>query len=347
MSVRAAILGASGYGGGELFRLLANHPKVTEVLGASRKNAGKPVESVHPNLRGIITSNFVEKIDWGWLADAEEQVLFAAMPHGELAGQYEALSTYWPKNLIVIDLSADFRIACPKLFQQHYKEPHPCPDRLKDWVYGFPESNAAEIRGATRIANPGCFASALQLALLPLMKTEEIEYVAASGVTGSSGSGMNASETTHHPTRANDFRAYKVLAHQHMAEVFQLLSNSGRESLQISFVPHSAPMVRGILITAQFLLPSPSTAEVLAKAIHETYDGTPFVRIVDGSPRVAAVAGSNFADIGFAVNGEQAAVLVAIDNLGKGMTGQAVQNMNLALGFEETEGLWFAGGFPY
>ena len=347
MSVRAAILGASGYGGGELFRLLTAHPAIDEVVGASRKNASKPVASVHPNLAGIVASNFVEKIDWGWLAESDKQVLFAAMPHGELAAQYESLSTYWPKNLVVIDLSADFRIACSERYEEHYKSPHPCPDRLKDWVYGFPEMNAAHIRNSQRIANPGCFASALQLALLPLLKLKGIEFVAASGVTGSSGSGMNPSETTHHPTRANDFRAYKMLAHQHMAEVLQLLSNSERDSLQVSFVPHSAPMVRGILLTAQFLLPANNSVNHLEKAIREAYDSALFVRIVDGSPRVAAVAGSNFADIGFAVNGRQAAVLVAIDNLGKGMAGQAVQNMNLALGFKETEGLWTAGGYPY
>jgi len=347
VSVRAAILGASGYGGGELFRLLSAHPAVDEVVGASRKNAGKPVSSIHPNLSGIVASTFVEKIDWGWLADSEKHVLFAAMPHGELAEQYETLSTYWPKNLVVIDLSADFRIACPEQYEEHYKSQHPCPDRLKDWVYGFPEMNAADIRNAKRIANPGCFASALQLALHPLLKLEGIEFIAASGATGSSGSGMNPSETTHHPTRANDFRAYKMLAHQHMVEVRQLLTRSGRESLEVSFVPHSAPMVRGILVTAQFLLPSKISATHLEKAIRATYESAPFVRIVEGSPRVAAVVGSNFADIGFAVNGRQAAVLVAIDNLGKGMAGQAVQNMNLALGFEETEGLWFAGGFPY
>src|SRR5688572_10261436 len=186
MSVRAAILGASGYGGGELFRLLSAHPKVFETLGASRKNAGRPISSVHPNLNGIVKSDFVEKIDWAWLADSDKQVLFAAMPHGELAEQYETLSTYWPKNLVVIDLSADFRIGCAELYREHYERPHPCPDRLNDWTYGFPESNSSKIKSSHRIANPGCFASALQLALLPLLRIQGIEYIAASGATGSS-----------------------------------------------------------------------------------------------------------------------------------------------------------------
>lgn len=347
MKVRAAILGASGYGGGELLRLLAAHPSVSEVIGASRSNAGKPVASVHPNLRGIVDSNFVEKIDWDWLAEENNSVLFCAMPHGEFAQQYEALSSHWNENLTVIDLSADFRISCASIYKAHYKGAHPCPDRLKEWTYGFPELNRSEIAGAKRISSPGCFATALQLALLPILRIQGIDYVAASGATGSSGSGMSPSETTHHPTRSNDFRAYKILAHQHMAEVEQLLSNSGRESLEVSFVPHSAPIVRGILVTAQFILPPGTPASRLDEAVHQTYMDSRFVRIVEGSPRVAAVAGSNFADIGFAVKDRQAAILVAIDNLGKGMAGQAVQNMNLALGLEETEGLWHAGGFPY
>lgn len=326
MSIRAAILGASGYGGGELFRLLAGHPKVDEVIGASRSNAGKPITAIHPNLRGIIKDDFVDKIDWHWLAKSETPVLFCAMPHGELAGQYQSLSKDWPPNLLVIDLSADFRMAG------------------KDWVYGLPEWNKAQIVGAKRIANPGCFASALQLALLPFAKIAGVEYVAASGATGSSGSGMTPSETTHHPTRANDFRAYKMLSHQHMDEVAQMLRTLGRAELEVSFVPHSAPLVRGILVTAQALLPSGSD---LNKMIASIFEGCPFVRLVDGSPRVAAVVGSNFADIGWATNGRQAAMMVAMDNLGKGMAGQAVQNMNLALGFGETEGLWHAGGFPY
>lgn len=337
-------MGASGYGGGELIRLLSGHPSVEAVAGASRRNAGKPVHSVHPNLRRLVNSTFVEHIDWDWLEAGETPVLFSAMPHGELAKQVGELSPRWSPRLTVIDLSADFRLGCPELYKRYYGEIHPHPEALAEWTYGLCEWKADEIRGATRIANPGCFASALELGLFPLLTTSEIEFVAASGVTGSSGSGMAPSDTTHHPTRSNDFRAYKVLAHQHLGEVEQLLATHGRQDLEVSFVPHSAPMVRGILVTLQFRVPeSLSVRQLFEKA----YAGRPFVRLLEGSPRVAAVAGSNFVDIGIVQRGRQAAVLVALDNLLKGMSGQAVQNMNLALGRPETEGLWFSGGFPY
>jgi LysW-gamma-L-alpha-aminoadipyl-6-phosphate/LysW-L-glutamyl-5-phosphate reductase len=352
VSLRVGILGASGYGGGELLRILSAHPQVGEIAAMSRRNAGKPVATVHPNLRGIVDQPFVEKVAWSWLAEAETPVLFSAIPHGELAVRYEGFSEEWERvglaeRLTVVDLSADFRIRSPQLYEEHYKAPHPCADRLAEWTYGFPERNAGQLAGAKRIANPGCFASALQLGLLPILRLQGIEFVAASGATGSSGSGMEPSATTHHPMRSNDFRAYKMLAHQHMAEARQLLHEADRPDLELSFVPHSAPIVRGILATLQFLGRSAWKTNELEAACREAFAGAAFVRLVEGSPRVAAVAGSNFADVGWASNGRQGAILVALDNLGKGMAGQAVQNMNLALGFDESDGLRFAGGFPY
>lgn len=342
-------MGASGYGGGELWRLLSGHPKVEAISGASRRFAGKPVHSVHPNLRGLVDAPFVERIDWNWLAEAKHPVLFGAMPHGELAKRYRELIEQWKSagiedRLVVIDLSSDFRIGDPALYQTHYREPHPCPEFLSEWTYGFAERNAFALKGAARIANPGCFAMALQLGLWPLERLSVEGFVAASGATGSSGSGMTPSETTHHPTRSNDFRAYKVLEHQHLAEVRQLLGEIGKSEVDVAFVPHSAPMVRGILTTLQFRLAAEADA---AASYRETYAGARFVRLVDGSPRVASVAGSNFADIGVVQKGRQVAVMVALDNLLKGMAGMAVQNMNLALGLDEAAGLWFAGGYPY
>lgn len=352
MNLRAAILGASGYGGGELMRLLGGHPRVDEVVGASRRFFGKPVASVHPNLRGVNKNEFVQAIDWTWLSDCKHPVLFCAMPHGELARQYGRLSKDWDKlalreRLTVIDLSSDFRITDPDRYEKHYGEPHPCVDSLTDWDYGLCEYVPVRLAGSKRIANPGCFASALQLGLLPLAGMKDIEFVAASGATGSSGSGMNPSETTHHPARSNDFRAYKILNHQHMAEVEQLLETVGWGQMHVSFVPHSAPIVRGILATLQFQMPPGMYAEDLRKLFLKSFGEAKFVRLVEGSPRVAAVVGSNFADIGITVHEGYGAVLVALDNLLKGMAGQAVQNMNLSLGLPEEEGLWFAGGYPY
>jgi N-acetyl-gamma-glutamyl-phosphate reductase len=344
--IRALVLGASGYGGGELLRLLSAHPEVAGVKGVSRQKAGQPFHAAHPNLRGLLTGAFDGAPDWAWLAEADQPVDFAAMPHGELAKQLASLEAAWKTGglngrVTLIDLSGDFRLQDPAAFARFYSHTHPCPERLKDFVYGLSEEAEGKLKDARRIANPGCFATALELALLPLAGLD-LDWIAVSASTGSSGSGMLPSETAHHPTRANDFRAYKMLAHQHEGEVRQLMDGIGLKA-ELSFVPHSAPLVRGIFATLQFRL----AEDVDLRARFESaYVDAPFVRIVEGSPRLAAVVGSNFADLGITQKGRQAAVMVALDNLLKGMAGQAVQNMNLALGLPERSGLWFAGPFP-
>jgi N-acetyl-gamma-glutamyl-phosphate reductase len=344
--IRALILGASGYGGGELLRLLSGHPEVEGVKGVSRQKAGQPFHAVHPNLRGLLSGHFEGAADWAWLAAAERPVVFAAMPHGELAKQLPSLESAWKAGglngrLTLIDLSGDFRLKDPTAFAQRYSHTHPCPERLQDFVYGLSEHAKGALPGATRIANPGCFATALELALLPLAGLD-LDWIAVSASTGSSGSGMAPSDTTHHPTRAHDFRAYKMLGHQHEGEVRQLMDGLGMTA-ELSFVPHSAPVVRGIFATLQFRVPE---GLELRKRYEAAYAEAPFVRLVEGSPRLAAVVGSNFVDLGITQKGRQAVVMVALDNLLKGMAGQAVQNMNLALGLGEKAGLWFAGGFP-
>lgn len=329
-AVDALILGASGYGGGELLRWLSNHPAVKTLRGTARSHAGKPFHAQHPNLRGLVEGTFEAAPDWAALAQSEAPVLFAALPHGEFAKQWPAYEVEWarlglPDRLTIIDLSADFRL-----------DPA--------WVYGLVDWRPERMRGARRIANPGCFATALQLALLPLAQWQP-GFVAVTAATGSSGSGAAPSDTTHHPTRAHDFRAYKVLGHQHEAEVLSTLAAAGWEA-PLSFVPQSAPMVRGIFATAQFPLPSGVDEAALWAHYAAFYRDCFFVRMVEGSPRVAATTGSAFADIGVAARHGHAAVMVALDNLGKGMAAQAVQNLNLALGLPEWTGLKAAGGWP-
>jgi N-acetyl-gamma-glutamyl-phosphate reductase len=336
--IRALILGASGYGGGELLRWLAMHPSVEGIRGTSRRHAGQPFGAVHPNLTKLINGEFDAEPDWAWLHDCEYPVVFAAMPHGEFAPMYAS----WPDGFLgeatVIDLSADFRIADPDLYADHYKKPHPCPELLSQWNYGL--ADVSPPVDSRRIANPGCFATALQIGLLPLVG-QDVDFVAISGVTGSSGSGMNPGEGTHHPTRAHDFRAYKPLAHQHMAEVEQFLVERDMP-LEVAFVPHSAPLVRGISITIQFRRPPGWSVESIA----ELYEDCPFVRVRPELPRLLPTIGSNFVDIGAVTQGNLAAIGVSLDNLAKGMASQAVQNMNLAIGLQETTGLWSAGGYP-
>ncbi len=345
------ILGASGYGGGELLRLLAGHPRLRSVVGASRQHVGKDIGTVHPNLRGLVRGAFVESPDWALLAASDCPVLFAAMPHGEFARQLPRLELEWhaaglSERLTVIDLSGDFRLADGAGFTQSYGGEHPCVERLGSFVYGLSEWRRPQIAGARRIANPGCFATALQLALLPLadLGASRPTWVAVSAITGSSGSGASASDTTHHPTRANDFRAYKMLGHQHEGEVRRTLAEEGA-AIEFAFVPHSAPLVRGIFATLSFRAPELSRA-ALREAYLARYDSARFVRLVDGTPRVAAVVGSNFADIAVEAKAGNACVMIAIDNLVKGMAGQAVQNLNIACGWPEDLGLAIAGAFP-
>ncbi|HJV90568.1 MAG TPA: N-acetyl-gamma-glutamyl-phosphate reductase [Holophagaceae bacterium] len=347
--IHALVLGASGYGGGELLRLLAGHPDVAELRGVSRNHAGQPFHAAHPNLRGLLQGSFDGTPDWAWLAQADQPVCFAAMPHGELAKQLPALESAWAEaglteRLTLIDLSGDFRLGDGEAFQKHYGQAHPNPHLLGTFAYGLADAFPEAVKGQRRIANPGCFATALQLGLRPLAGLG-VKHVSAFAITGSSGSGMAPSETTHHPTRATDFRAYKALAHQHQGEVEQLCAQLGMDTA-VAFIPHSAPIVRGIFATLQFQLPEGVDGAQLRQRLQEAYVSRPFVRLVEGSPKVAAATGSNFVDLGCTVEGQEAALFVVLDNLLKGMAGQAVQNMNLALSLSEKAGLWFAGGYP-
>ena len=329
-SVDVLILGASGYGGGELLRWLSGHPAVNALRGTAHSHAGKPFHARHPNLRGLVGGTFEAAPNWAALAQSEAPVLFAALPHGEFAKQWPDYQAEWDRlgltdRLTVIDLSADFRL-----------DPA--------WVYGLVDWKPERMQGARRIANSGCFATALQLALLPLAEWKPA-FIAATAATGSSGSGAAPSDTTHHPTRADDFRAYKMLGHQHEAEVLRTLASAGWE-VPLSFVPQSAPMVRGIFATLQFPLPPGQDAASLWAHYEAFYEDRFFVRMVDGSPRVTATTGSAFADIGVAARHGHAAVMVALDNLGKGMAAQAVQNLNLAFGLPEWTGLKTAATYP-
>ncbi len=328
--MKAIILGASGYGGGELFRWLLQHPKIESIEGTSRSNAGKTISSVHPNLLGIAEGDFLESIDWTKYVHEEKLIVFACMPHGEFKDQYYLLENEWGKlglseRILLIDLSDDFRV------DSHF-------------VYGLSEINKDQIKGSRRISNPGCFATALQLGILPLAPYRP-EHIFISAITGSSGSGYSASSTTHHPTRSNDFRAYKMLSHQHEAEILNSCSQKDWNPI-LSFVPQSSSLVRGIFATIQLTQNESMKASDIPMVFKDFYRNTFFVRWVNGTPRVLSTVGSNFADVHVMVQNDKVLVMVALDNLGKGMASQAIQNMNLALGFPEWTGLRQAGPYP-
>ncbi len=345
-----AILGASGFGGGELLRLLAAHPHVEHVQALANTQAGRTIASVHPHLRGAYPGNFQRELQKPGL-----DVLFAALPHGEFCKRWPELRQALDAKTHVIDLSGDFRLRSANAFKLAYGGVHPCPEFLSEFNYGLPEfkSTVQQANGAQRIANPGCFATAIALALLPLCKITAgtLPHVAISAVTGSSGSGAAPSEGTHHPSRAHDFRAYKVFAHQHEFEVRQVLvaaaQHFGGTAPGFSLVPHSAPMVRGIYLSVQMQLTDALLDVDFSTLFADFYRQSRFIRVIDdGMARTAAVVGSNYCDINVVQRGSQLAMLVTLDNLLKGMSGQAVQNMNIALGLPETTGLTQLGLFP-
>jgi N-acetyl-gamma-glutamyl-phosphate reductase len=352
--IHAYILGHGGFGEGELLRLLAGHPAVAAVRAVSKEHADLPFWKVHPHLRGLVEGRFDSEPDWRWLTDSPQPVVFSVLEDQGLAAQLPALEKKWAElglseRLVLMDLSPDFRLDHPGRYAATHGRPHPAPELLERFVYGLPEWRRDQLKGARRIANPGCFATAVQLGLLPVASMPGLGMIAATAVTGSSGSGSLPGEVTHHPTRAHDFRAYKPLQHPQEAEIDVMLVAHKASRHRLTFVPHSAPLVRGIFATVQFEWPENaggvSTAS-LTETYRRYYEGSPMVRIVEGTPRLASVAGSNFCDIAVATRGRTVAVMVALDNLVKGMAGQALQSLNLALGLPEDTALRQAACYP-
>ncbi|MBI3891119.1 MAG: N-acetyl-gamma-glutamyl-phosphate reductase [Candidatus Wallbacteria bacterium] len=338
---RIAILGATGYGGSELLRFLLFHPNVEVVRATSRQHPGKPVHTVHPHLLKVTELCF-EDVSPEEAAEGVDLV-FSALPHGASQDSVRRL----PASVKAIDLSGDFRLKDPAVYRDVYGHEHNAPEQLGQFVYGLTEFNRRAIAPARRVANPGCFATAALLALLPLAHAGTLDGpVALVGVTGSSGSGAEPKSGTHHPERAEAFRAYKPLVHQHLPEICQELSRAGAPEARVAFVPHSAPMVRGIHITAILHPKEPLSLETVRSIYHSHYGDERFVRLRNEPPDVAVVAGSNFADLHCRSDGRTLVVLVALDNLVKGMVGQAIQNMNLMLGLPEHAGLQFPGTRP-
>ncbi len=344
MKARVAILGATGYGGGELLRLLLLHPYVDIVAATSRTEAGRPVSAVHRNLEGVTALKFSAP-DNDFLADATD-VVFSAMPHGATA---EAIAPLVDRGVRVIDLSGDFRLRDADSYRRAYKRVHPRPDLLGHAAYGCPELRRDVLRRARFVACPGCFATAINLALLPAAARGWLEgaTVTVTAMTGSSGSGAEASEGTHHPTRAQTLRPYKVLDHQHVPEVVMTLGDAGGAPAALHFTPVSAPIVRGILAVATAPLP-PGVDESRVQAEYaEFYAAAPFVRVLTGrEAECATVATTNFAEIRSRARDGLLHVTSAIDNLVKGAGGQAVQCMNLMMGFPEPAGLEWPGTWP-
>lgn len=345
---KAALIGGSGYGGGEMMRRLLLHPEVELVRVASIDYVGKPVWSAHPNLTGLSKHVFEDLSPREAAAGCDVALL--ALPHKVTAAKVPELVELGVK---IVDMSGDFRLQDVAAYDRYYGTAHPHPELLPAFVYGLPELNRDRIKAARYVASPGCFATTIELALLPLARAGLLDgpiHVAAA--TGSSGSGAIAREGTHHPVRAVNMKSYKPLDHQHTPEIVETLQAAGARDVQLRFVPISAPLPRGILATAFVEVDASVDAARLAALYDEAYADEPFVRRpTDRLPEVAAISGSNYAEVGFAV-GEPAGgkrtvtVFSALDNLIKGGAGQAIQNMNLVLGLDERLSLEDPGSWP-
>src|SRR5687767_15542608 len=337
--IRVAIFGGSGYGGSELLRILLFHPHVEVVFVTANEQAGKAVGEVHRNLHGLTELSFVTAPETVEGVDC----VFLALPHGQAMDIVPRL----PAHVKAIDLSGDFRLRDQAVFEKHYKQKHTAISAQAEFVYGLTETNRGAIRSARLIANPGCFATATLLGLAPLVANRALTgRVIVDAKTGSSGSGAKAAANTHHPQRMNSFYAYKPFTHQHVPEVEQELRAVGNWNSELVFMTHSLPVARGIFASIYVETKQPMSDEELRSVFKDFYNGSFFIRIVQGSPDINWVKTTNFCDLGFATRGRQAVVFSALDNLVKGAAGQAVQNMNLMFGLEETTGLMLIGTNP-
>ena len=340
--MKVGIVGAGGYAGGELLRLLLGHPEVGAVVAGSESLAGKAVTTAHPNLRKRTALSFVP---YDGVTGCD--VVFLALPNGA-----HRLAEFKARARLVIDLSSDHRLRDAAVYRTWYDAPHPAPDLLREAVYGIPELHRAAIAGATLVTGAGCNATATILALLPLARAGLIDRtrpVVVECKVGSSEGGRVASDDSHHPERVGVVRSFKPVGHRHTAEVEQELAG-----LTVQLSVTAVELVRGVLATAHVPVNGTVDEKTIWKAYRATYADEPFVRIVKERggifrhPEPKLLAGTNFADVGFAADprGGRVVALCAIDNLMKGAAGNGVQAMNVACGFPETAGLEFTGLHP-
>lgn len=334
-----AIVGASGYVGGELLRLLFRHPKVQLTAVTSEQSSGKPVHALFPNLWG--PELLCEALDLPQVA-ARAEVIFLALPHTKSAGPAQ---TFLKAGRKVIDLSADFRLKNAKDYETWYQTPHPCPELLRTAVYGLPELYRDAIRSASLVASPGCYPTAAILSLAPLAKHQLLgAQVCIDAKSGISGAGRTPALAYHFPEANESMEAYKLGAHRHIPEIEQEFGAT------VTFTPHLVPLTRGILSTAYVRLTQARTSEQLTALYREFYKGEPFVRVLNSgqSPNPRHTRGANVCEVSAFVDPRTgtAILMAALDNLVKGAAGQAVQAFNLMQGWDETLGLQDSGLYP-
>lgn len=345
--IRAGIIGATGYAGGELVRLLAGHKEVEVVWFGSRSYQEIPYTNVYQNLFQIVEGTCGEK-EMEALAD-DVDVIFTATPQGFCAGQ---ISETVLEKAKVIDLSADFRLKEAETYEKWYKIQQKSPELLQEAVYGLCEWNREHIRSARLIANPGCYPTCSLMAILPLVKNGLIvpETLIIDAKSGTSGAGRTEKIDNLYCEVNENMKAYGVTTHRHTPEIEEQLSLVAGKKVCVNFTPHLVPMNRGILVTAYASLKQGVTEEMVREAYNSCYNSEKFVRVLRNGicPQTKWVEGSNYVDVGFQIDQRtnRIVILGAMDNLVKGAAGQAIQNMNLMFGLDETEGLTAIPLFP-
>jgi N-acetyl-gamma-glutamyl-phosphate reductase len=345
--IKVAICGGSGYTGAELLRILSAHPHVEITAVTSEKSAGKQVADLFPHLHKYANLIY-EPLDKEKILQKAD-VFFMALPH---AASQEAVDYFFKKGKKVIDLSADYRISDAAVYEEWYKTPHNYTDTLKEAVYGLPELHREKIKKANLIANPGCYPTSAILGLYPVIKEGiiDVENIIIDSKSGTSGAGRKAEIGFSYCEVNEGFKAYGIATHRHTPEIEQELSGIAGKKIKINFTPHLVPMDRGIISTMYGkMIKKAETAEMLS-VYKKYYDAEPFVNVLDEGvyPNAKNVRGSNYCDLGLKVNKRTNTLIVvsAIDNLVKGASGQAVQDMNIIMGFKETTSLESFAVFP-
>jgi N-acetyl-gamma-glutamyl-phosphate reductase len=343
MSYSVAILGSSGYAGGELIRLVDGHPDLEVAYFGAHSTAGSTLGSVHPHLRGgerVLGANDPEAVP-------DVALAFLALPHGASSEPAMALLD---RGIPVVDLGSDFRLDTPQRYFDAYGVDHPYPDELGEWVYGLPEFHRAEISSTDRVASPGCYPTSAILPLAPLLSAGLVEPtgIIVDSMSGASGAGRGVAAGLQFGAVDESVKAYKVLDHRHQPEMERALDFASSDSVQLIFTPHLVPMQRGILTTIYASTTAGKTHKDLVAALGSAFRDEPFVSLVSGSPETRWVTGSNRAMISVHVDERNgtAVLICAIDNLVKGAAGQAVQAANLMLSLDETVGLPIEGWMP-
>ena len=334
--IKAAVVGGSGYTGGELARILSRHPGISLEAMTSRQNAGIPISEAMPFLKGFTDLSFIERLP----DDGDFDVVFLATPH---TASMRIAPALLERGIRVVDLSGDYRLKDPRTYEKWYGHQHTDLSNLPRAVYGLPELFREDIVDADLVANPGCYPTCTILSLAPLLRYGLVDgKVIVDAKSGTSGAGQEPTRSTHHPSCAGSITPYKVGAHRHSPEIKATLDRITGKDIDVIFTPHLLPIVRGMLTTSYASIKDDVTRGDVAAAYMSAYGEERFVRVTS-VPAIPATVGSNFCDVGFELVGSTVVAMAALDNLVKGAAGQAVQNANIMFHMDEATGLDFPG----